>query len=339
MLESLLNLVSEYWFWGSVGFIIGGTLAIRNMTKNGCSFTISVIAITFGIYGGLLGSRILYIIIFYPHLFHDNFLVALAFWQQSGTWMGAPLGGLLGTFILLNITKQPIWHNLCSVVPGIALAHAISRIGCLCAGCCYGAPTSVPWAIYSKSLDTMVHPTQIYIMISEIITFSILQILWKNKDFRKYLVPIYGILLSIHRFIIEFYRGDPPGPEIIYGLIVYQTICIFIFVISLSIIMILKSRKIGIIFAALLAFLTLFAIVKVRQVTDKTLLAARENTQLYLVITRFCFVDQLTDWKTELTKDGFTVVIKGWKTVPKAREIKDWIKIQTYRGFCSCYPA
>ena len=31
--------------------------------------------------------------------------------------------------------------------PGIALGHVIGRLGCLFAGCCYGKPTSVSWAI------------------------------------------------------------------------------------------------------------------------------------------------------------------------------------------------
>ena len=31
--------------------------------------------------------------------------------------------------------------------PGIALGHVIGRFGCLFAGCCFGKPTIVPWAI------------------------------------------------------------------------------------------------------------------------------------------------------------------------------------------------
>ena len=41
----------------------------------------------------------------------------------------------------------PLWTTCDVFAPGIALGHVIGRLGCLMAGCCYGLPTNVPWAI------------------------------------------------------------------------------------------------------------------------------------------------------------------------------------------------
>lgn len=337
MAESILSIITNYWFWGSVGFIVGSILGVRNMLRNGCPFPVAVIAITIGIYFGAFGTRILWILIFSPRLFLDNLPLALAFWQQTGTWLGAPVGGAIGIFLVLKIAKKPFWTNTGSIAPGLALTHAIARIGCLCAGCCYGAPTSVPWAIYSKKLNTMVHPTAVYSMIGEVAAFAILQVLWKKPKYRKFLYSSYVMLLATHRFISGFFRGDNPGPEIISGLRVYQTICIFLFVASLGIFMILKHRRLGPIIAACLVVITALAVMFLRPTCESELVVARQRSKLYLVVTRSCFAETIADWKAERTKDGFTVVAHGWKTAPSTAEIRDWIKEQTQTagGFCS----
>ncbi len=243
MSKLIISILENYWFWGSIGFSIGGALCFRNMVKNGCPFPTAVISVNVGIYGGLLGTRILYVLIFYPQLFADSLPIALAFWRETGTWLGGPIGGAIGVFIALKIAKQPFWSNLGSVAPGLALAHAFCRIGCIYTGCCFGAPSTVPWAIHSRALGTMTHPTQIYSMIGEIISFLLLQKLWKNKDLRIYLYPMYGIFLSFHRFISEFFRGSEEGPEIIPGLRVFQTVCVCIFVVSLFAIVFIYRNK------------------------------------------------------------------------------------------------
>jgi len=327
MEQSILNYLTDYWFWGSIGFMTGGILVVHNMLKNGCSFPCAIITITAGIYAGLFGTRVLYVLIFYPQLFIDNLPLALAFWQQTGSWMGAPLGAL-GSFVVLKIAKKPFWSNMGCIAPGLALAHAICRIGCLCSGCCYGAPTSVPWAIYSKELNTMVHPTQIYSMIGELTCVVILQLLWRKPQWRKYGFCGYGMLLATHRFISDAFRGSEHGPEIISGLRVFQTVCVFIFVISLCIFVILKWKKRGPIIAAVLIILTAIATISLRPRPESELIAARAQSQLYLVVTRSCFEAQLAEWKGQRTKEGFTVAVHGWQNAPSSTEIKDWIKAQ-----------
>ncbi|MHC4752283.1 MAG: prolipoprotein diacylglyceryl transferase family protein [Planctomycetota bacterium] len=333
----MLNILTDYWFWGSAGLMIGSVPCIRKMAKNGCSFPIAVISMTVGIYFGMLGTRILWISIYCPELFYQNLPLALAFWQQTGSWLAAPPLGGLAIAIVLKIARKPVWTNLGCIAVGLALAHAITRIGCLCAGCCHGKPSAVPWAIYSQELNAMVHPTQIYSIAGEITSFIILWLLWRNLDYRKYLYPLYVLILSVHRFISEFFRGDYPGPEIFPHLRIYQSICIFLFVISLAVILILKWKKNAVAIAILLITTTIVTAAILKPASEKRLAKLRAGARLYLVVTRSVFVSELRVWKQQRTKDGFNVIIKDFEQAPSRQQISSWIEkqVNANEGLCS----
>lgn len=105
--------------------------------------------------------------------------------------------------------------------PGIALGHVIGRLGCLSAGCCWGKPTNLPWAItftnpYSEQLvgvplNTPLHPTQLYEALAEAAIFGVLVWLWRRRRFPGQIFASYVMLYAVARFAIEFLRDDPRG--------------------------------------------------------------------------------------------------------------------------------
>ena len=330
-------MVTDYWFWVMAGFLFGGSLCVRNMVKNGSSFPLAVISVTIGLYGGLLGTRMIYVLIFYPQLLRDNPITAIAFWQGTGTWLAGPFFGSFAVMIVLKVVRKPFWSNLGSMAPGLALGHAISRMGCVFAGCCYGAPTSLPWAIYSEKLNEMVHPTPIYSMVGELLSMAILQVLWRKPERRPYLPSLYGILLATHRFISEYFRGEDAGPEIIPGLRIYQSLCVFIFTFCLCVFVILKWKKVGSIAAM---GITLFAgglIITLAPAKPPRSDAVVDNPGLYLVITRDIFRETLDQWVNDREKNGFDVLIRPWKPTPSTRDIREWIRGQVEHGECCRY--
>ena len=68
--------------------------------------------------------------------------------------------------------RMPFWTTCDVFAPGIALGHVTGRLGCFAAGCCYGKPTDVPWAVIFTNplaaanvgtpLGIPLHPTQLY---------------------------------------------------------------------------------------------------------------------------------------------------------------------------------
>jgi phosphatidylglycerol:prolipoprotein diacylglycerol transferase len=67
--------------------------------------------------------------------------------------------------------RMPWLRTADAFAPGLALGHAIGRLGCFAAGCCYGKPTSAWWGVtftdpaaYLVSgtpLEVALHPTQL----------------------------------------------------------------------------------------------------------------------------------------------------------------------------------
>jgi phosphatidylglycerol:prolipoprotein diacylglycerol transferase len=106
--------------------------------------------------------------------------------------------------------------------PGIALGHAIGRLGCLAAGCCYGRPTEVAWAVTFRDpaaaanvgtpLGVPLHPTQLYESAAELLILILLVgTERRGRGFAGRTFWLYLLLYGISRFVIEVYRGDPRG--------------------------------------------------------------------------------------------------------------------------------
>ncbi len=101
----------------------------------------------------------------------------------------------------------------------LALGHAIGRLGCFAAGCCYGKPTLLPWGVtftdpyahdvVGTPLGVPLHPTQLYEAAAEFLIFALLVFLGRRQRFRGELFAAYALLYGVSRGTIEFFRGDP----------------------------------------------------------------------------------------------------------------------------------
>ena len=96
--------------------------------------------------GAVVGARLLYVGI-NPGHFLEHPLDIFMIWKGGLVFSGGDvLGGVLG-YLAMRRRGQPILPWLYAVAPGLALGQAIGRLGCFFAGCCYGRPSDVPWAV------------------------------------------------------------------------------------------------------------------------------------------------------------------------------------------------
>jgi len=94
---------------------------------------------------GIIGARLLFMLR-NPEQF-DSPLAFLKIWQGGIVFYG---GVAAGVMVFLYYTKRyllPPFQVLDAVAPAVAVGIAVGRFGCLLNGCCWGAPTDVPWAI------------------------------------------------------------------------------------------------------------------------------------------------------------------------------------------------
>lgn len=128
----------------------------------------------------------------------------ISFWTGGGfVFFGGFLGGLLFIAIWKFFDKKFSISVLWPMLPALAIGHAIGRIGCLLAGCCFGKPTELFWGIYLH--DHYRHPTQ---LLESVGLFMLGIYLLKSKAPKKTLVSHYLISYGLLRFFIESLRGD-----------------------------------------------------------------------------------------------------------------------------------
>lgn len=142
-----------------------------------------------------------------------------AVFQSGGDFFGGVLGAVIMIVAYTYVQKMPFVPVLDVFAAAIPLGHAVGRLGCFAAGCCYGKPTNAPWAVVFTSpfahrlagtpLGVHLHPTELYESAAEFLNFLFLIWLGKRQKFTGQIFATYFILYGIERGIIEFFRGDP----------------------------------------------------------------------------------------------------------------------------------
>lgn len=183
-----------------------------------------------GIYiiiSALVGAKLLLVVTDFRTFVSDpSQLITLA--RSGGVFYG---GLILAVTVALWYIRQiglPLWTTCDVFAPGIALGHVVGRFGCFFAGCCWGKPTDVPWAItftnpYAAAnvgtpLNVPLHPTQLYEAGAEaLILWLLLATEKRGRTYPGRTFWLYMLLYAISRFIIEFYRNDPRGAVLMFS--------------------------------------------------------------------------------------------------------------------------
>lgn len=170
------------------------------------------------IFVGFLGGRLLHIISAYSDYqsWHEYFY----FWQGGLSILGSVIALSLYIPYYLHAQKIKLGVAVDFLAMYVPLLQSIARFGCLFAGCCYGAKTSMPWAIvYTDCMGTApcnvpLHPTQLYSAGILFVLFLTLRFgvypFFKKRGFfgSGLLVCIYLMGASAERFIVDFWRAD-----------------------------------------------------------------------------------------------------------------------------------
>ena len=106
------------------------------------------------------------------------------------------------------------WADI--LLPGVALAQGLGRIGCFLAGCCYGRPTDPAWGVVFPSGSMApsgipLIPTQLYSAAGDFLLCLVLLLYDRKEHPDGSVLALYMALYSIGRFIIEFFRSDIRG--------------------------------------------------------------------------------------------------------------------------------
>ncbi len=148
-----------------------------------------------------LGAKIFFLYTV-PHDLSYALMQETNFWLGGGfVFYGGFLGGVFYLFILKGLKFPISWNILSSMLPAIAIGHAVGRFGCFLAGCCYGKETTGWWGIPLHGVHR--HPTQLLEFASLLILGTFLL---RSKS--KHLTSIYLVSYGLIRLGVESLRGD-----------------------------------------------------------------------------------------------------------------------------------
>ncbi len=170
--------------------------------------------------------------------------------STGATFYGGLIGGVLSFLVLYFVLGRFVFGDkehfasffdiADSAVPGIALAHAIGRIGCLFAGCCHGARTNAWYGIdmYFKVNGEFVYggkyvPVQLFESIFLFMLFGFLLIRATSK--RSLGLPIYLSAYAVWRFFVEYIRDDYRGDTLTELLTPSQFTACILFVVGIAV--------------------------------------------------------------------------------------------------------
>lgn len=185
-------------------FLVTGGLIICK--KNNLSVLDGMVLGAYGLLGAYAGAKLLYFMEWgFPAPVRSEYDLLLLI-KNGGSAYGGILLGLLFSKAGAYIHKINYREYMGEAVFLLPLCHGIWKMGCHCAGCCYGIPYSGPGSIvYTEGsyapVGTGLFPVQ---LLEAVILFVIALILYLKKDRSP---EDYLGMYSFARFILEFFRN------------------------------------------------------------------------------------------------------------------------------------
>ena len=237
----------------ALGFILGIAQAVWEARRTGFDEEHVLDMGFWALVSGMVGARIYFIAVNWREYFvdhpwtyvdqlHRNIPSVLAVWQGGLVFYGGAIGAVLTFFWFANKRGLQVGRFADILIPGLPLGHALGRMGCFAAGCCWGdgafhmdGPQVVadfPFAAqfpreslaYGSLLNSVepavrdmmiqtghtlpLYPTQWMEAFGELCIMGILLLVRSRKIFHGQVAATYFLLYPLLRASMEFFRGD-----------------------------------------------------------------------------------------------------------------------------------
>ena len=226
----------------ALGCVLGTLLAMREARARGVDPAVIRDLCLWGLALSLLGARLLDVVTAGRQGWDDCLDAAAAAgagaalsactrpllpWEGGLAFYGGVVTGVGTAALFAHRHGLPLAATLDLLTPSLPLGHALGRVGCLLAGCCFGQPTTLPWgiaftdgSIAYRELQTVdglgadapatppLHPTQVYEAAGELLLFALLMRRRRHTRFPGELALLWLCGYAALRFTVELVRGD-----------------------------------------------------------------------------------------------------------------------------------
>lgn len=186
-------------------------------------------AVNLGIYSafaGIAGAKLLMIALDFDYYSQNPLeLLSLTTLQAGGIFFGGLVAALVVAMLYVRHKRLPGLATSDVFAPAIAAGHAIGRLGCFAAGCCWGAPSHGRFSVtftnpdanrlFGTPLRIPLYPTQLMEAAAEAIIFAVLYLRFLRPHKPGAVIGLYLVLYPAARFAVEFVRAhDQANPYI-----------------------------------------------------------------------------------------------------------------------------
>ncbi len=210
------RMIPSYGLSMAAGMVLACLLAVVRLTRAKLAWEPFAIiaACTVGL--GLFGAGVMYMLVTYP----VQEIIRLMREGQFGLLMGGAvfygglIGGGAGSYLGSRIARVSLWTYEPAIVPALPLAHAFGRLGCFCAGCCYGIPAPPPLGIAflhplsDAPAGQPLLPVQLLEAGANIAVCVLLLLFFQKKRRPAAGLLLYLMMYSLLRFLLEYLRYD-----------------------------------------------------------------------------------------------------------------------------------
>lgn len=198
--------------------------------------------------GGIVGARLFYVL---DHLgdFARNPLEIFAISEGGLAVYGAVIGGFATVALLCRRRQLPFRQIIDAIAPGLAVAQAVGRIGCLLNGDAWGARTDGIFRVVYTHPDALIpgrllnvptHPYPIYDMAMNLAIVAVIWPLRRRQLPAGTIFALFSLLYALTRFVISYVREERVW---FWGLQEAQVVAAVLFVVSAGVLAWLATQQ------------------------------------------------------------------------------------------------
>lgn len=205
-----------YGLMVALGFLFGMIYVKNECRREGLDENRAMDLFFYVAIAGLLGSRIFYIINSVDDFWSDP-LIFFRVWEGGLVFQGGVICSVVVAVYYWRKYPFPFFKYADAFSPALSLGHALGRLGCFFAGCCYGQQCDIgnPFAlVFPHTPDTVappgipLYPTQLMEAFGEFAILGFLLLFRTRRPFYGAIFLAYLMSYGVLRSIVEMFRGD-----------------------------------------------------------------------------------------------------------------------------------
>lgn len=237
----------------ALGFLVGVTLSARLARRSGMDAErVTSLGILL-LLSAVVGAKVFMIVDSWSYYAADpGRLFTMSALRSGGVFYGGLLAALAVAYYYTRRHSMPWLATADVMAPGLAFGHAIGRMGCFAAGCCWGRQTEVAWAVTFTNpmahgftgvpLNVPLHPTQLYEATGTALIGAFLLWLHGRAHGAGTVLGAYLALYSSFRFGVELLR-DEGARTLLVGEFISTTQCVAIGLACLGVWLVLRTPE------------------------------------------------------------------------------------------------